>query len=344
MRLNSNLYYDCQNNNSSRCTFRGNNGNAPKVSCARNPFKKMMPYIFGGLIAIGGISACSDSPEQRFTGNEVNNGIRIEYNDIQKETKDSLMKPVYDLKSKLHHGNDFLEGLDVYVAKSTYNLWTYNSFAQEIKKNGGSNLKGRSFYSDSLLPKMIFIQEDAHQRYADSQKSAKIGAMRQTLMHEVGHQFDNYFGHDHQAEFAQKYDSLMDAKERDMYESPHSFNVKTQEEYKILTDYLTNGSLSDDKKFQKAVWKDINNIRIKFPYSGVLPENMEYYVKSFDLTKPVTPKDVAMADVARGEIYANLFSYAVGQDEGDKEKFIKYFKNSYKVVRSDIAKYLKIVK
>ena len=33
-------------------------------------------------------------------------------------------------------------------------------------------------------------------------------------MHEVGHQFDYYFGHDHNADFAVKWDSIMAVKEQ----------------------------------------------------------------------------------------------------------------------------------
>ena len=39
-------------------------------------------------------------------------------------------------------------------------------------------------------------------------------------------------------------------------------------------------------------------------------------------------------------LYANLFSYAVGENDGDKDEFLDNFKNSYTIVRSDIEKYL----
>ena len=348
MRLSLNSYNNCQQNKKRNTpNFQGNTS-VPQVHTAKNPLKKLMPYIFGGMMITGGFSACSNESNQKYTENEINNGIRVEYYYVQKETRDSVMKPLFELKSKLNAENDFLEGVTVYVAKSTDNLNLGNSFTDDIKKNAGDNLKGRSFYSDALLPNRIFIQEDSHNGHEiydkKNKRPSKIPAMRQTLMHETGHQFDNYFGHDHSAEFAQKYDSLLEAKELNMYENPNNFVVKTDEDFKILNDYLKNSALSDKKEFKKAVWKDVSNLRLTPLNSGNLPENIQYFVQSFDFSKPITPRDIEAAEHARGEIYANLFSYAVGQDDGEKEKFIKAFKNSYKIVKSDVKKYLKLVK
>lgn len=348
MRLNFNPYTNYQLNNSgANIGFSGNNTKAPSPSAAKNPLKRLMPYIFSGMM-LGGIGSCSSAPEQRFTGNEVNDGIKVEYYDIQQETRDSVMKPLYELKSKLNANNDFLGDVNVYIAKSTDNLPLGTSFTEDVKKNAGRNLKGRSFYSDALLPKTIFIQEDIHKDHVIYDKKTKkqtiIPAMRQTLMHETGHQFDNYFGHDHSADFASKYDSLLYEKERSLYENPYDFNIKTAEDSKIVKEYINNSGLSDKEEFKRAVWKDVSNIRMIPANSGELPENIKYYINSFDFSKPITSRDVEAADCARGEIYANLFSYAVGQDEGEKDKFIKCFKNSYKIVKSDVKKYLKIVK
>ena len=56
----------------------------------------------------------------------------------------------------------------------------------------------------------------------------------------------------------------------------------------------------------------------------------------------ITLERVDGLDARRSETYAELFSYAVGEDNGDKEAFLSNFSNSYKIVKRDIEKYLGI--
>ena len=346
MNINCNTYSLSQYNQQQKHTsFTSNNG--AKTSGFRNPMKKLMPYIFGGML-MGGLASCDNASDQRFTEMNSANGVTVEYTDVHKETKDSIMKPFFELKSKLNQNNDFLEGINVYVAKSACDLTPSNSFKDITRRKAPGNLKGRSFYSDALLPKTIFIQENAHEKYAGYDRKTKkttiVPALRQTLMHESGHQFDNYFGHDHNAKFALQYDSLMNEKEMSMYENPYDFNVKNDKEWELLTKYTNESGLSDKKEFKQAVLEDINKLRNIPEGSALLPENLKYYIQDFDISRPITSKDVELADYSRGEIYANLFSYALGEDEGEKKAFTKTFSESYKVVKSDVRKYLRIIK
>lgn len=347
MKLNNYNYSIFQyNQQSNHANFKGCSNANPIRANSINPLNKIAPYILGGMIMI----SCDKAPTPRFNTTDINNGVRVEYTNVTKETRDSVMKPIYELKSKLNPNNDFLDGVNLYITKSADNLQLTNSFKEDLRRNCPNNLKGRSFYSDALLQKMIFLQEDAHKNYEQydrtTKKTTTMPAMRQTLMHETGHLFDNYFGHDHNADFALKYDSLLNDKECDLYQNPYKFDVKTEKDFQILSEYTKHSGLSDKAEFKLALLKDICKLRRIPENSGELPNNIKYYTQSFDLSKPIVMRHVDNADFSRSEIYANLFSYAFGEDEGfsEREKFIKNFRNSYKVVTSDIAKYLKIMK
>ena len=67
---------------------------------------------------------------------------------------------------------------------------------------------------------------------------------------------------------------------------------------------------------------------------------MKYYSKGIDFTMDITPEMVDGADRAREEVYANLFSYAMGENDGEKHDFLATFPNSYEVVKDDIKHFI----
>ena len=324
--------------------FTGDNTSGQIINATRTGSRKLATWLVG-LAALFNIS-CSDDANKRFSETEDINGIRVEYNDVHKETRDSIMKPVYELKSKLKSNNDFMDGIKISIASTYDSLKSYDGFNNFLKKHATDNMKGLSFYSDSKLPKRIFIQEKAHKGYETLKPGTHqwtiVPALRQSIMHEMGHQFDNFFGHDHNSDFAQKWDSIVASKEYSIFETPYNFDTKTDADKLINVEYNWNCGLSDKKEFHKAILEDLNNMRNIPQNSGILPENIKYYTSCFDFSRPITPKDVDLADGARAEIYANLFSYAIGQDEGEKKEFIRCFEKGYNVVKKDIAKYLRI--
>ena len=85
---------------------------------------------------------------------------------------------------------------------------------------------------------------------------------------------------------------------------------------------------------------DLNNIK-NIPVSE-RPQNIDYYTNRFNLKQEITEHDVDLANGLRAETYATLFSYANGQNDGELEKFIKCFPESYKVVKNDIFYFLGI--
>ena len=294
----------------------------------KNLLKKAAPYLFGTIIALGGTKACMQEND-RYSKINVSDDIIVEYSNVRPITRDSVMKPVYDMKQRLTPENDFLGGTKFDIAESFAEIKANDGFKKHLReRKSRKSLKGTSFYSDGNLQRRIALQEIAHKN--------SYPEMRQTLMHEVGHQFDNWFGHDHNAEYAQKWDSLICLKD-----TPYEFLTLTEHDKNLDIEYNYNNSLSDKPKFQKALLKDLQNIgRMKRRHEA-MPQNMDYYIGKFDLYN-FTPEDIDGENAARAEIYAQLFSYATGQNDGEKEIFVKCFLNCFDVVNEDIERILKI--
>jgi len=320
----------------------------PDYKKNNNIFKKYIPLILSGILTLGGMSSCS---EEKVSDTSSVDGMKIEYVNVNPETRDQIATPLITLKSKLTPQNDFLEGVDVNIAGMYSDLDDSHSFKTFIKNDTGTeNERGTSFYSDKNIKRIIVVQEGAHDTWGEKLLGMSAGdgsysalpAMRHTLMHEVGHQFDEYFGHDHNAKFALQRDSIIGAKEKDPKSNPYSFSY-TIKEKDPLDKYDLYGGLSDKKEFKKAFLEDLKHIASVMKNNpDHVACNIDYYAQGIDFNKPITMAIVQDAEDARCESYANLFAYAIGENDGDKEDFVENFKNSYKVVQKDIQKYLNI--
>ena len=74
--------------------------------------------------------------------------------------------------------------------------------------------------------------------------------------------------------------------------------------------------------------------------SVVTASNIDYYISDIDFSTELNEDDIDLYDGVRAEVYANLFSYAIGEDDNNKAKFVNNFINSFKVVQKDIKKYI----
>lgn len=320
-----------------------------KISKQKKPFfKRISTYIMGGILAITGAASC-DSGEKSHGITNVDN-MKIEFFNVDKQTKDSILTPLITLKSKLDKSNDFLDDVDIDITGSYKDLDDGNSF-RKFLKSGENTIENKacSFYSDGKLKRRIVVQEDAH-GFADkfynlttNGKFSALPPMKHTLMHEVGHQFDYYFGHDHNADFAVKWDSIMETKEKHPNMNPYNFDILPRETQANI-DYFWNSGLSDKEDFYNAIIKDYKHIaELKKKDSDKIGLTvMSSFTEGIDFSKKITPEMVDLAENARTEVYANLFAYALGEDDGDKSRFVENFKNAYKVVKKDIKEHLHI--
>jgi len=330
----------CRNNT----TFRGKKLTSFPTH-RRTAFTKFFAPVIAGTMMLSGFTGCNT---ERTSGQEDVRGINVEYYDIKPETKDIIFECFDDFVSKLDDSNNFLNGTNLILTNRLSSLENKNSFVKYIKNyNKMKNAEGMSFYSDNKIPRRILIQESAHTKtdvmynYTMTGDKTKKPLLRHTLKHEIGHQFDEYFGHDHNAKFARNLDSVLYLKELNPYENPYGYNFNSQEEKNIFEFYHNNNSLSDKNRFKEAYYKDLLNILdIIKTNPNNLPLDLDYYTKGVDFNTEITPLSVDKANRGRCEAYANLFSYALGENDGDKVDFINAFPNSYEVVKKDIENFL----
>jgi len=315
-------------------SFKTNKKSA-RYNSNRNIFRKMIASIVSGIVIAGGADLCYDK-FTRTSGVDRKNNIVVEYENTSNLVRDSLMKPVYDLKKILHTDNDFLKNIKFDIVETFKNMETNNDLFKEhvSKYQNEKSYKGISFYSDSKLTKHVALQEDAFRGNHD----AKLNQMRQTIMHEVGHLFDNFFGHNHQDKVAQAWDSILSVheKQKDLY----IFESKTIRDKNIEKTFYKKNALSDNEDFLKALKEDISNIH----FIKKLPDNLNYYITASQLNSRLKPEELKISETQRSEVYANLFSYIVGQDDGNRDKFLKIFEKSSKIVEKDIKKHLHVIK
>ena len=325
-----------------RTSFGGGFKPTAKISEAVVNKIEVFTLLFMGAMFLYGFmkSQIEKSPDK-----DNINGINVEYFNVKPETKESITQCCEEFTSNLNENNNFLKGTNLIITDKPSSLDNNNDdfFKKFVKENYTMNsINGLSFYSDSRLPRSIIIGESTHindMKYLG--KSSYTPLLRHSLMHEVGHQFSEYFGHNHNDKFALELDSLLEVKNTDPCENPCWYNFNDEVELEIAKKYAQNNELADKEAFKKALLKDYKNLaRIITDEPENLPLNIDYYTNGIDFSWEITLQDVEDAYMARSEVYANLFSYAVGEDNSDKTNFINAFPNSFEVVKKDIKTYL----
>ena len=256
-------------------------------------------------------------------------------NKVDLETKNAVKNTLYKVISKIEP--DFFKGLSIHIASDYSNLDNHNSLSTHLKKEENSYSSTRGI-ADSSGNREVYIQESAFKfakllNLLNSFSFTGKTEIEQATMHELGHQFDYFYGTDE--ELKKKYDELL-AKYPDSYEKEVNL---TKEEEEFFTMYQDNNGYSDSPSFKEAVYNDLQQLDV---HSLNLDEGYfvaEFYNKGLDL-KP-TKDDVQKGDYSRGEVFAQAFSYAMGTDDGGKEDFIKRFPQAYNVVLNYIAKHTK---
>ena len=305
---------------------------------------KRISLVFGVLFAVSLISSCSS--EQRTSGTEYYGATKVEYINVTQEAKDSLDVTLKLFMARLSEKNNFLDGMEIVVVRTYDDLndtHSFKTFLRDMDSTGEE--KGTSFYSDRYITPIIIIREGSH-GWSDKLFNnvqglgySYIPTLRHSLMHEIGHQFDEYYGHDHDADFAIQWDSVLCDKEKDKNQNPYVFDM-TDEEDKMRFVYNQQSGLSDTPAFKEAFLEDLKYLaKLKKTSPERMPVNWEYYTQDINWEQ-LTIGEVELADEARTETYANVFAYAIGENDGDRSDFCDAFKHSYEVALKDIEKFL----
>ncbi len=349
----SNSVYSVQNNHSIKQKNKNNHKKYYQITpqespvfkggtkvLKQNPLKKVLPVIGAALLSL--ITCCNNTKvsEAKDIG-----GVKVECFEIRKDTQTAIENAIIDTKAKCTN-TDFMDNVSVDVAKKFSSLPNDTPFRTYMKGISNSRALGSSFYSDGKLPKGIVIQEDAHASglsFLSNENSTEMNnSLRFTLMHEFGHHFDKYYGHDHDADFAVAYEDLLvrmaEKDSQSVFKSPTE-----RKDMEIFYTYNIQSGLSDKTEFKEAFKKDLEHIaQIKRTGNGTLSRNIKYFTNGIDFSREITDEIVDTKDALRSEVYANLFSYGLGENNGDREAFLSNFPNCYEVVKANMKHFIGI--
>lgn len=256
-------------------------------------------------------------------------------NNVDLETKNAVKNALNKAIDRIEP--NFFKGLSIHITSDYSNLDNHNPLSTYLKKEENTYSSTRGI-SDNSGNREVYIQESAfkftklHNLLTLFSFTAKT-EIEQATMHELGHQFDYFYGTDE--ELKKKYDKLL-AKYPDSYEKEVEL---TKEEEQFFSMYKNNNGYSDSQSFKDALYNDLQQLDV---HSLNLDEGYfvaEFYNRGLDV-KP-TKDDVQKGDYSRGEVFAQAFSYVMGTDDGGKEDFIKRFPQSYNIVLNYIAKHTK---
>lgn len=307
--------------------------------------KRIIPLSLAVMAGIGLLKSCDKNINKTTTDVE---GVKIVTINTDNKSNDAIIETLNNFKNNIGSNSEFLDNIEIQIVDKYKHLDDSNSFNIYLKnKSGLENEKGRSFYSDGKIKSYVVIQEKAHNgvdkilTYTEDGVLSIIPSLKHSFMHEIGHQFDQYFGHDHNSDTALSWDAILLEKEQSEDENPYSF-APSDAENEIRDKYYASSSLSDKDDFIKALVKDYENIKqIKETNPKDLICNFSYYTQGIDFSADeITYDMVKNLDYTRSEVYANLFAYLTGESDGDKKDFFYNFPNSLKVVKNDIESIL----
>lgn len=254
------------------------------------------------------------------------------YQNVSDDSKKAVKNAVLNFKQKIKTNKDFMKGFTFYVVNSYKDLEKKSALTKYVQENsdeffatGGMTVS--SNINEGKKEIILSVQKNGIESIWNDNKSRSD--ISQALLHEIGHQFDDYFG-------------SCDSKLREKIRTMH-FEINSKEDEKIFSRYLKTKDLSDTKDFKAAWKKDVSEFGGRSLWQKLFNTfPFEYTPYEIDITDGVTDEEVEQSDNTRSEIFAQLFSYALGEDDGNKKVITEKYKNTYKLVKEYIGKFLGI--
>lgn len=253
-------------------------------------------------------------------------------NKVDISTKKAVKSSVEKAQKKIPN---IFRNLNIHVTSDFSNLpKTGSELNKYLKENEKRFRATKGITTDDTERKEIFIQESAFifdkvsNIFSFPPSFSAKKEIEQATMHELGHLYDYSGGdknlHSEHQKLINKYYGKTDSE----------IKLLPREE-KFLEEYRKNNGYSDKKEFKEALKKDLQSLnldfRIRNNYGYLIGE---FYNSGLDVIPNI--KDIEAADASRMEIFAQLFSYAMGTDDGNKDDFIKLFLNTYNIVNKYI--------
>jgi len=251
-------------------------------------------------------------------------------------SRNAVKNTVNEFLGKIGSNSAFINGYTFHIVDNYDDLSTQSPFTRHMKKYS-DNYKytgGASYppeFNNGIREIVLKTEElDVPRKWFKEHKSKEY--IEHATMHEIGHMFDNYYG---------KKDV---SKLKKCLELPKIDEVEeyTESQQKIGNDYYRNKDLSDSKEF-KTAWK--SDIEKYYRNSNFLEKSRikEYFLAfDIDVSDGLNDEEIEKADMLRSEDFAQLFGYAFGKDEGNKNTTLKMLPRTFMLIKTFIKKYLNV--
>lgn len=259
------------------------------------------------------------------------------YTGTPQTARNAVKNTVTEFLKKTGSKSSFLNDYTISVADDYKDLKVTSEFARHLKKYSDSYKQnwGASIFPQINNDKKEIVIKTEEIRFPQKiwSKSLDNNILEQATLHEIGHLFDDYYGN----------------KDEKLLKEIKKINLDnenlTPEQQKILNKYKQKKDLSDNQDFKDAWKKDTEQLgKNKNQYNSFKNGWItQYYAPTeIDITDGISAKEIEEADRARSEVFAQLFGYALGKDDGKKNEIISVYPTAYKIVKNYIKKYLNI--
>ena len=256
------------------------------------------------------------------------------YEGTSKKSRDAVKNTVSDFLKKVGSRGFFLNGTTFSVSDEYKDITVTSPLSKYLKEHGNEHF---FTHGCTIVPeinenkKEVFIKTE---EYAFPERiwrsSLKSNIIELGVLHEIGHMFDDYFGVKNARVAA------------NIKKMKFSDNLNPREK-ELLDVYNKRKDLSDNPDFKAAWKKDVEALGKdtkkyeKFKLGWIVSC---YTPTRINITDGVTDAEIEEADSDRSEIFAQLFGYAFGKDDGHKKEIVETYPNTFKVVKDYIKKYL----
>lgn len=257
------------------------------------------------------------------------------YQGTTQQSRNAVKNTVAHFQKRAGKNCEFLNGYTFSVVNKFQDLSADTPWKKFIKLTSDKHGNAWGITNPTVVDgeKSVVIQAKKHssdKNIFNANTDPKL--LESATLHEIGHIFDNYFG--------KKNDKLVE-----IVKNFHIYSNLSLTEKQILKKYLRHKDLSDSDEFKQAWLKDATALgKDKKKYEEFKNNNVRRYyaINEIDITDGITKQEIEYADKARSEIFAQLFAYALGKDDGHKDEIIKVYPNTYKYVQNCIKDYLEI--
>ncbi len=269
-------------------------------------------------------------------GKTINKVYYKYYSGTTQETRNAVKSTVAEFQKRVGKNGAFINGYTFSVVNEYKDLNPDTPFKKYLKENSDNYTYTFGASNPTVIDeeKGIIIQAKEHSFPRSLfHRNIESKLIETAALHEIGHNFDNYYG--------LKDENIV----REVRKLHFSDKNITKKQQNILNQYSRNKDLSDSKEFKQAWLKDATALgkdKNKY-YEFKMDKIRRYYaIEDIDITDEITKQEIENADKSRSEIFAQLFAYALGKDDGRKKEIIKAYPNTYNVVKAYIKKYLNI--